>query len=92
MSTFDAWSLAIDTGHAIDGWIIGLLQIGAALGDHLVFFAVAAAGWWAIGRIRARRALRRTPAAPDNHAGTDTDLLITCRRIDAAGDTRKEKP
>ncbi|MFI1166506.1 hypothetical protein ACH4UM_23620 [Streptomyces sp. NPDC020801] len=34
-------------------------------------------------RARDRRRLRNTPAAPDNQPGTDIDLLIACRRINA---------
>ena len=46
---------------------------------------------WTAHRLARRRQLRRTPAAPDNHAGRDIGLLQECRLIDATK-PRKEKP
>lgn len=46
---------------------------------------------WGADRLDRRRRLRRTPAAPDNQAGSDIGLLQECRLIDATK-PRKEKP
>lgn len=46
---------------------------------------------WGADRLERRRQLRRTPAAPDNHAGRDIGLLQECRLI-ATTKPRKEKP
>lgn len=60
------------------------------LGPGVLFVGVGVATWEGIEKIRdvleqrrERQALRRTPAADDNQAGTNATDLWTCRRIEA---------
>lgn len=85
----DGYRTAAHTLHGAADWY--LLQLDAwGLGVFLaVLITVLITAWCGIGatchgigRLRERRALRRTPAAPDNVPPADDDLLITCRRID----------
>lgn len=78
-------------GHArqlADWWLLQLDTWGLAV-FLTVHAAVLLAAWCLIGatchlaeRIRDRRELRRTPAAPDNVPPVDDELLIRCRAID----------
>lgn len=87
--TVDGYRHAAHTLHGAVDWYLLQLDTWGLLIFLTVQFSVLITGWCligatchGIGRLRGRRELRRTPAAPDNLPPVDDELLIACRRID----------
>lgn len=75
MNAFDAWCLAIDTGHTVTPIGDGLIDYIRQIGPGALFIAGAGATWWALDKtadtIRqrpVRRAIRRLESYA-NHPG-----------------------
>jgi hypothetical protein len=80
------------TPEQIDAVTNGLISLEHAVdtyGPSLAVIAASTCALWGAGRLidraAARRALRRTPAAPDNLPPCDDDALTTCQHIDRLG-------
>jgi hypothetical protein len=90
VSTVDAYAGFITAGDTIAGWVDPVVDFLLTVGPGCLAVAACIAAWRiaralrnAAHRLQELLELRHTPAAPDNTAGGDNELLATCRRIDA---------
>ncbi|MFD9568069.1 hypothetical protein [Streptomyces sp. NPDC059994] len=96
MTNLDAIFLAADAlntnASVVDRGIDALLLYGPGAIVTIGAWAAYRALSRAAGRIYDQATQSHIPAAPDNTAGVDTDLLNACLRIDNQPDSRKETP